>query len=978
MRSLIFALLSCLLALPAAAQNRPPPALMVKTGEASEPLLLKRVAVDARIFGNVAETRLTLTFGNPLDRDLAGDLYIPLPEGSTVSGYALDIAGVMVDGVVVEKDKARQVFEIEVRKGVDPGLVEWVKGNTFKTRVYPIPAGGSRTVMIRYVSEVLPIEGVSRYRLPLDYRDPMDELSIRVEVVKPGAAPAVEAGGPEGLAFSAWRDSFVAEAVVKGKPLTEDLVIRLPVAPAEAAAVEVAPDGTCFVQILDTPKPLGVVQKNKLIKVTILWDASGSRGATDHAREIKLLGKWFSDLPGKIKVDLVLFRHAAETHRFKVKKGNAKALLKFLGEVAYDGGTQMGALSPSSGKAPDLYLLFSDGLSTFGKEEPTGFNAPVYVLSDDTAANHPFLRHIARSTGGAYFNLRRLADADVLLGLGWSPFSFLRMEVVSGALDGVFPDSPRPVAGAFTLAARLRSETAQVVLHYGYGSKSFVSKTHRLSRKDAPTGTLLETFWAQKRIQDLLAIPERNRDELIRVGRRFGLVTPGTSLMVLERLDQYVEHRIAPPKSLTEMRAKYFEIVENRKKEAEEEIGRKKEEVLAQWNERVEWWGRTFDYPPDFRIQGEEEKAAEDEDGAVMGYGGGGSGAGGGAVVERRFAVMLRSSPEAAPIAEREERSAPMKKCKELNGGGEGPAPAPKPEITIKPWDPETPYLKALAAAPKDLRFPIYMAQRKEHGTSPAFFLDCAGFFYREGNKQLGLQILSNVAELELENHRLLRVLGHRLAQQGELGYAQAVFEEVLRLRPEEPQSYRDLALVLDGQDEFPRAMELLYHVVLREWDRFEGIEIIALMELNRVIARAGRAGVEEIPVDKRFVKLLDTDVRIILTWDTDMTDMDLWVTEPSGEKAYYSNNRTTIGGLVSRDFTNGYGPEEYLLKKRMSGKYKIEVNFYGSSAPELTGPTTLQVEVFTNYGRADEERKAITLRLDKAEDVIHVGEVKF
>ena len=985
MKSLILALLSCLLALPATAQDRPPPALMVKTGEASKPLLLKRVAVDARILGNVAETRLTLTFGNPLDRDLAGDLYIPLPEGSTVSGYALDIAGVMVDGVVVEKDKARQVFEIEVRKGVDPGLVEWVKGNTFKTRVYPIPAGGSRTVMIRYVSEVLPVNGVSRYRLPLDYRDPVDELSIRVEVVKPGAAPAVEAGGPEGLTFDAWRDSFVAEAVVKGKPLTEDLVIRLPIPPAESAAVEVAPDGTCFVQVLDTPKPPGVVQKGKLSRVTILWDASGSRGATDHAREIGLLGKWFSKLPGKVKVDLVLFRHATETRRFTVKKGNAEALLEFLGKVAYDGGTQMGALSPASGKAPDLYLLFSDGLSTFGTEEPTGFKAPVYVLSDDTAANHPFLRHIARSTGGAYFNLRRLADADVLQGMGWSPFSFLRMEVISGALDGVFPDSPRPVAGGFTLAARLRSETAEVILHYGYGSKSFVKKTHRLSRKDAPAGTLLETFWAQKQIQDLLAIPERNRDELIRVGRQFGLVTPGTSLMVLERLDQYVEHSIAPPKSLTEMRAKYFEIVENRKKEAEEEIGRKKEEVLAQWNERVEWWGRTFDYPPDFRIQSEEEKAAEGEDGVVMGTG---SGAGAGGVGAGRVATherreVLRITPAsatdmAAPSAEREERSAPMKKCKEKNGGDQGPAPEPKPQITIKPWDPETPYLKALAEAPKGRGFPIYMAQRKEHGTSPAFFLDCAGFFYREGNKQLGLQVLSNVAELELENHRLLRVLGHRLAQQGELGYAQAVFEEVLRLRPEEPQSYRDLALVLDGQDKLPRAMELLYHVVLHEWDRFEGIEIIALMELNRVIAKAKRAGVEEIPVDKRFVKLLDTDVRIILTWDTDMTDMDLWVTEPSGEKAYYSNNRTTIGGLVSRDFTNGYGPEEYLLKKRMTGKYKIEVNFYGSSAPELTGPTTLQVEVFTNYGRPDEERKAITLRLDKAEDVIHVGEVTF
>ena len=982
MRRLILGLLCALIASPAMAQETPPPALLVKTGEVSKPLLLKRVAAEARIHGNVAETRLTLTFGNPLDRVLAGDLYVPLPEGATVSGYALDVAGVMVDGVVVEKDKARQVFEAEVRKGVDPGLVEWTKGNTFKTRVFPIPAGGSRTVMIRWVSEILPVDGITRYRLPLDYRDPVD-LSVRVEVVKPGESPQVEAGGPEGLTFGSWRDGYVAEATVKGEPLTEDLVIRLPVPPADAAAEEIAADGTCYVQVVDSPKIPDVVQKHKLDRVGIFWDASGSRGHADHAREIALLGKWLSSHPATLAVDLALLRHDLQIHRFTVKKGDAKELLAFLRDVAYDGGTQMGALAPTSTPTPDLYLLFSDGLSTFGVEEPASLGAPVYVISDDTAANHPFLRHIARSTGGAYFNLRRVSDADVIQGMGWSPFSFLKVEVVSGEIDGVYPAGPRPVAGAFSLSARLKSETAEVVIHYGYGAKTFVTARHNLTRKGAPQGGLLEIAWAQARIQGLLALPEKHRDALIRVGRRFGLVTPGTSLLVLERLEQYVEHEVPPPKTLPDMHRAYFVIIEKRVKDAEELVNSKKEEVLAQWTERTAWWEKVYDYPPDFKFQDPSDKKSGEMDGAVMGSGGGGGGGsarGEGVIMERRVSNVVVSNPVMAPPPSPEARPAPKlaKKEKPGNGGEHGPPPEPEPQILIKPWDPETPYLKALAAAPAADRFAAYMTQRKEHGASPAFYLDCADFFYREGEKALGLQALSNVAELELENHRLLRVLGHRLAQQGELTYAKGVFEEVLRLRPEEPQSYRDLALVVDRLEDFPKAMELLYHVVITRWDRFDGIEIVALMELNRVIARAKRAGVEDIPVDTRFVKLLDIDVRIVLTWDTDMTDMDLWVTEPSGEKADYSHNRTTIGGLVSRDFTDGYGPEEYLLRKRLKGTYKIEANFYGSSAPELTGPTTLQVEFFTNYGRADEKRDAITLRLDKAKDVIHVGDVAF
>ncbi len=87
-------------------------------------------------------------------RQPAGDLYFPLPEGTAVSGYALDINGVMVDRAVVEKQKGHQFFKKILYRGIDPGLVEWVKGNNFKIRVFPIPARGTRTVMVRYPGEL--------------------------------------------------------------------------------------------------------------------------------------------------------------------------------------------------------------------------------------------------------------------------------------------------------------------------------------------------------------------------------------------------------------------------------------------------------------------------------------------------------------------------------------------------------------------------------------------------------------------------------------------------------------------------------------------------------------------------------------------------------------------------------------------------------------------------------------------------------
>jgi hypothetical protein len=221
------------------------------------------------------------------------------------------------------------------------------------------------------------------------------------------------------------------------------------------------------------------------------------------------------------------------------------------------------------------------------------------------------------------------------------------------------------------------------------------------------------------------------------------------------------------------------------------------------------------------------------------------------------------------------------------------------------------------------------------------------------------------------------------------LDLAASMFEEVRNLRPEEPQSHRDLALVLARRAEsavdrkhaladYSRAIDLLYHVVMNRWDRFAEIEVIALMELNRIIPKARQAGIQGIPVDPRLIKPLAVDVRIVLTWDADMTDLALWVTEPSGEKCFYSHPLTAIGGAISRDITVGYGPEEYILKKGLEGVYKIEANYYGSNSPQLAGTATLQAEVFTNYGRPNEERRAITLRLAQKGGTVSVGEIEY
>ncbi|MHC4983255.1 MAG: VIT domain-containing protein, partial [Planctomycetota bacterium] len=966
-----------------AAGQELPPAMMVKVEEKSEPLGISKVETDVRIFGLLAETKMTMVFSNPHDRALEGELYFPLPDGATVSGYALDVNGVMVDGVAVEKHRARQIFEAEVRKGVDPGLVEYVKGNNFRTRVFPIPARGSRTVMVSYVSDIIEGKDGAAYQLPLNFKDKVGEFSLRVEVVKAAAEPKIEQGELANFTFKKWRDSYVAETKLADAALTKPLVIAVPDVEKQNVLVEKAPDGQYYFVIHDRPAsdPLrGVflddIQVDFLIKATaattqpltapklvrfnssrayltdtrvegfvpdtvlVLWDASGSRGV-DHGREFELISEYIASLgKRRVEIDLVVFRNTTERPRRIVSDGLAGSeLIAELKKVQYDGGSRApqldwGKRQAKDNRTPaDVTLLFTDGLFNFGSRVPSGLEGPVYVFSSGAAVNTRALRLLAANAGGQYFNLARMDVKEVAASIGRQAFSFISARDMAGgthaAID-LYPRLAQPVTGRFTLVGRLVADRAMVMVDYGFGGKATTSSQYEIFRKDAVEGDLLRRFWAQKKLDHLMIDQEANREPIIALGKAHGLVTPFTSLLVLERLEQYVEHRVRPPKSLPKMREQYekaFDTIEMQKKKDEQ---KQIERIVALWQQRVEWWNKEFKYPKDFTYKakappaapasGRAERPTASADRPAPGHEAPN-------LVEGRFLDDLQDGwPADAFVGA--ERLPAQPAAKAASRGGQ-------PAIAMKPWDPDTPYLEELKAPKPEARFDVYMKQREKYGNSPSFFLDCADFFYESKQPALGLQVLSNIAEMELENPQLLRVLGHRLAQLGELDLAIQVFEEVLELRPEEPQSCRDLALVLAGRAvkgaprrkpdivtgdnsnncygvlglwawadsakrNYTRSLKLLNDVVMRKWDRFDEIELVALMEANAILPLAKAAGLadNDIPLDKRLIKLLACDVRIVLTWDADATDMDLHVIEPSGERVMYNHNRSTIGGL--------------------------------------------------------------------------------
>jgi tetratricopeptide (TPR) repeat protein len=341
------------------------------------------------------------------------------------------------------------------------------------------------------------------------------------------------------------------------------------------------------------------------------------------------------------------------------------------------------------------------------------------------------------------------------------------------------------------------------------------------------------------------------------------------------------------------------------------------------------------------------------------------------------ISVRAMAAPAAAPLMASHAGAADTLKQEAISAVGNA-EPGERIGFALKRWTADAPYISRMQSADAASLYRIYLDEKPAYTNSSAFFLDAADMLLDKGQRELALRVLSNLAEMDLENRHVLRILGYRLLQAGAPELAIPVFEKVKLLAEEEPQSFRDLGLAYAAAKQYQAAVDNLNEVVVRPWDwRFAEIGLIALAEMNDIVVKAKEAGVQvdTSRIDPRLLKNLPLDLRVVLTWDADNSDMDLWVTDPNGEKCYYGNRFTYLGGRMSRDFTGGYGPEEFSLRKAKPGKYKIEANFFGSTQQIVAGATTLQVKVSSDFGLPQAKDQLVTLRLNGRGNTVFVGE---
>ena len=964
------------------------PQVKVSQEDNAKPMQLQDLSVDILVVGQTAVTTMEMTFYNPNSRVMEGEFEFPLSDGQQVSRFALDIDGKLREGVVVDKALGRKAFEDIVRRGVDPGLLEKTEGNNFRARVYPMPRRGTRRILIAFEQELSQKNGQDFYFLPIANAVKLKKFKIHTEVVSRFVKADIQ--NSLQLDFTQSRNSYISEVEQTNYTLDKNIALLFP--KIDKPQLITATNGNeSYLYGNMTLEKQSLREKEAPKSIGILWDNSLSNEKRDFAKEYALLDAYFKEIKNT-KVTLTTFHiRAAKPVIFDVKEGNWQELREYLEKQVYDGATDGNAMVFPKGA--DQYLLFSDGIFNFGAKEfdlPSlvkSLQAPVSVISSLQVANWDKLQYLAGATGGALINLTTQALPEALKALRYQSFKLLGYKVKSGNVTALYPQKGALVGENFTFAGQLSSEEATVVVSLGYPGKVIVEKELTFTKDNTPgTGefALLRRIWAEKKIAQLQREGALAKD-IDAVGRQYGIVTEGNSLIVLETVADYVRYQITPPK---ELQREYERLVNKEKQDKEKEKKEHLDYVVKLSETQSKWWNTSFPIAGTQPVKNTADQSSNESTADINARASASTIAirGIGSISESSQAEMAevmvgygRSSRK----ERRQNKNAAKKTAQVLNYEEESEAEdrsgelANTSKIALNDYNPDTPYLKVMEYADPAKAVETYYKLKKEYGQTPSFYVDVADYFFKKGDAEQAILVVSNLAELSLEDAQLLRVLAYKLSAYKAYPEAIAINRKVVAIREEEPQSYRDLGLALAQAGEYQQAIETLYKVVERPWDqRFREVQLIAMNEINNIVNT--QKGLRTSFIDKRLLKKEPVDIRVVLTWDTDNSDMDLWVTDPEEERCYYGHRQTYLGGIISQDVTGGYGPEEFMLKKASKGNYKIEVNYYGNRSQKQLLPVSLRITFFTHYGTPQEKKQETTVRLSNEREVIDVGSFEF
>ncbi|CAF4221193.1 unnamed protein product [Rotaria sp. Silwood2] len=485
-----------------------------------------------------------------------------------------------VDGVVVEKEKARVTFENEVRNDVDPGLVEMIQGNTFCTRVYPIQHGGTRTVRVIYQDQVKVENNNFFFNIPIYFTTTLNSLNISLF-----CAQASNHDQPEVLLNAKLKQPFVHS---NGKYCSEFHQVNVQQLGGERSitymlnnlaleqpiySVEIDPDDhseAYFALSYMPPLPQSnevKLDSQKTMSVCILWDASFSRTNVENPNhEINMLkiilDAWKLNAINVI-LALVIFQNVVEEpNTFQLHEQLCwPKLSQFLTDLSYDGATNLFQLATISTIIPNAthYFLFSDCLLTIGNDGPTQFNQLatklIWILNANFThepTNVSLIKHLINLSSGGYITREKIVTEnnanEIVQYIDRPQPRYISTDIINNA-------SVHDIYSSHSIMLATDAERFILV-----GKMSLPTSVLAIDKVEPTCENygLLRPLYTQQLLAELTAFAEKTKKRIIGIGMKYSIVSDFTSILVLETLQQHIQHNICLYQSRTALYSDYM------------------------------------------------------------------------------------------------------------------------------------------------------------------------------------------------------------------------------------------------------------------------------------------------------------------------------------------------------------------------------------------------------------------------------------
>jgi Vault protein inter-alpha-trypsin domain len=984
---------------------------------ASDGTGLELVALEANgvLEPPLAFTELHLTFENPRDARIEGRFRIALPPGAALSRFAMKgVGGDWQEGEVVERRRARLVYEDYLHRRQDPALLEQEAGNEFSARVFPIPPRGRKELIVSYSYALARAD--QPYVIPLRGLSAVGSLDVRVllgDSPAAGGTPASNLGGEVSdrrvveLHKRDWtpdRDFEVGQERLSGRDGLRhaNLAVVRVAAPVEEARQEV---GGLYV-LIDSSASRALGYREQVRRLAELIGGLGDAGGGGMRLGIAAFDQEVAPI---YDGDLGGFG-TAEARRLLARRPlGATDLHRALSWLA-------GRLA-RGGREVRRVLLVTDGVATAGETEPRALKAAVRALGaagverlDVLAAgglrDEAALRELttgnlahdgARIDGGASRDeIRRRLTLACRSGIA------VKVEgaawVWPETLDGMQPGD------AALVYAELPPERALRV--------SLAGREVSLAgvRADA-AAPLLERALAQARIERLLHLRESalagDGDlrralaiEIVELSVEHRVLSPFTAMLVLESAYDYARFgldRRALADILTVGPGGLQTLARSRRSPWEADAVTAESAAPKSFGGRGEPAGAAGWAPEELSARGTGPGGVE---GGVPGGVAGGVVAGVPAGEPAGAGLGAPPPPQPvavpAPIVSRQARATAgtvrEPAAPEERAGGRSIA-ADSPRSTgdgdgngDERWSRVAPYSGRFAQVMADLAAGRVAAARAlaENWTAEApgdvLALVALGEAWEAaGEKAAAARAYGSLIDLFPSRADLRRLAGERLERLGDAGLELAIdsYEKAAAQRPDHPSGHRLLAWARWRAGRWAAAFEALERGLEQDYPsgRFPGVDRVLREDLGMLAAAWLRAepGRREEVLDRlrgHGARLAtEPSLRFVLSWETDANDVDLHVYDRQGGHAYFRQRRLPSGGELFADVTTGYGPECFAVSEpagRRAAPYRLRVHYY-SRGPMGYGMGTVQVVRHDGAGGLAVEPRPFVVMADNA-----------